>query len=197
MKRLTAFWIIGTVFAINVFANGVAYATDPIIGPDVATVSCSGSYINYQTANGSIVKYRARWEPKTITCNDGEYLPANSETCAICKQDNYCVGGPHLYSETADQGIEPCDNNLKAPAGSRKAGDCGKILHIAGGQMYLHLDRPVAPKPALAVKIDDTIYYANLDENNDVMTFGSDKKLHIKISTKNYTAFDNSVLYSK
>lgn len=206
MKQLTAFWVFSTVFAINVFANMVVYAADPIIGPDVATVSCSGSYINYQTADGAIVKYRARWIASQYTCPAGHYLPKDHTNCldeeTICKPNHYCAGGTYPYSETVDdQGMEPCPNNMKSPVGSKSVNDCGHILHVGNSIIYLHKQNADTNKPRLAVKVGTQTYYANMTPGADgakQMTSGSDTtKLHVKLGDTEYTVFDNSVFYQE
>ena len=192
MKRwLMTFLLVCSMFATNAFAD------DAAISFDASTANCFGS--NIGNATSGTVKFKARWRRKVIPCVAGQYVPAGSETTLKCPVNSFCPGplAPNTgfeYSETIAQGIETCPDNLKSPAGSKKLGDCGRILHVGGGIMYMHQERPV-DGPVLVIKIGSEKYYANLSNENNVMTLGSDKKLHIKYNSANYTAFDNSVLY--
>ena len=69
------------------------------------------SVSNLTTTDGATVALYARWTAKTITClNDGEYLPANSETCATCVAGSYCSNPANTqYTYTGNaQGITSC-----------------------------------------------------------------------------------------
>lgn len=192
MKRwLMTFLLVCSMFATNAFADGAA------IAPDASTANCFGNSIGNITSG--TVQYIARWRRNVISCGAGQYVPKESETAQPCPANSFCVGpdAPNTgfeYSETMDQGIESCPDNMKSPTGSKKIGDCGRILHIGDGIMYLHQERPTEG-PVLVVQIGTKKYYANLSNANNVMTLDSDKKLHIKYNGTDYTAFDNSVLY--
>ena len=63
------------------------------------------------TSNPANVTFYAKWTPKTITCaSAGQYLPANSETCAACPTDSYCPNAANTqYTYTGSaQGATAC-----------------------------------------------------------------------------------------
>ncbi len=73
----------------------------------------TGEYVSttkwtYDGENNTSIKYYPMWRAKTITCDNGGYLPAGSETCEICPAGSYCDGGTFEYSDTTDQGKYPC-----------------------------------------------------------------------------------------
>ena len=73
----------------------------------------TGEYVSttkwtYDGDNNTSIKYYPMWRAKTIKCDNGGYLPAGSEECAICPAGSYCDGGTFEYSDTTDQGKYPC-----------------------------------------------------------------------------------------
>ncbi len=73
---------------------------------------------------------------RTITCDSGEYLPANSTQCNKCILERYiCNGGTFDFSATKDQGITPkqdaMGNDIINPA-TDFATDIAKKMISAG-----------------------------------------------------------------
>ena len=47
-------------------------------------------------------------DPEPVPCNDGEYLPANSNTCSACTDQYYCTADTYTPS-SQPQGLKTCD----------------------------------------------------------------------------------------
>ena len=48
----------------------------------------------------------ALFTPKTISCNDNHFLPANSVVCSNCPNGYTCSGGDLIFNETKSSGID-------------------------------------------------------------------------------------------
>jgi len=118
----------GGTYAFN------ANQTQGLSGGDILVTNAIGSCSPAFTQN-----YGAIFEPISITCNQGYYLPADEIECVMCLTDNYCPGGTYTFNETVDQGITQCPSaHPFAPAGMWAATQCGRILHIGNEIIYLH-----------------------------------------------------------
>ena len=51
------------------------------------------------------VSIDAVFEPISITCQSGQYLPANTTSCVSCLSEATCSGGTYTFNETRTQGI--------------------------------------------------------------------------------------------
>ena len=93
-----------TPSAVTGYTFGGWYDDDPdAVGSNLVADIPEGS-------TGNKVLY-AKWTPKTITCaSAGQYLPANSETCAACPTDSYCPNAANTqYTYTGSaQGATAC-----------------------------------------------------------------------------------------
>ena len=128
-----------------------------------------------------------------INCDAGTYLPKDSTECVICPANNYCGGGRYNASDSEDQGIETCKNNLKSPEGTSSDKDCGVVLHIDGDILYLHADKR-GTGPWLAVKDSKgRVWYANTTPvgegriNAQPVSDGATKELHMMVDGVEYT----------
>ena len=71
---------------------------------------------NTTVANGCVVNYGEKlylkpvFEPNSFICDAGYYLPANTETCAICLATYDCYGGTFSFSEKSPQGLSTKQN---------------------------------------------------------------------------------------
>ena len=97
------------------------------------------------------------YEPNEHNCAPGYYLPAGVDSCTICPQNNYCIGGTYAFNETSEQGIEQCIGG-HAPVGSSICYE--HILHIGNDVVYLKSNKLTTP--SLNVGMDDGIFYANM-----------------------------------
>ena len=126
--------------------------------------------------------FTAIFEIITYTCLPGYYLPADTESCVICPENSYCVGGTYSFNETTNQGIESCNNSF-APIGSTKCYE--HILHV--GNEVLYLSSTKTTTPSLNVAYGDNVYYANATITPTTMTAGSEQYLK--------TIYNNIVYY--
>lgn len=132
--------------------------------------------------------------PAAVTCPAGTYLPAGATSCSVCPENSYCTGDSYEYSLTNDQGAETCLPGKVSPQGSKSAGECGKIMRVGEDILYLTSEKQTTP--ALAVKIDGSVYYAKmtaLSSGAKPMNGATTKSLRTKISGIEYSIHDNTV----
>lgn len=70
------------------------------------TIEGAGSLSDCFLNGHSDIKYQE------ITCEAGEYLPANSKDCTPCRTDSYCDGITNAVPSNKDQGITKCQEGL-------------------------------------------------------------------------------------
>ena len=129
-----------------------------------------------------------------ITCNEGYYLPANATECTICPGDSYCGGGTYTFNETLAQGITACPTGDYAPAGMWEPEQCGRILHVGDGFVYLRSTKKT--EHALNVDMDhDGIadYFGNMTTLDVPMSRGTQRKLKVRWDNVTYSIYDDSV----
>ena len=83
------------------------------------TASCTGDSNHTDASN-------KKW---TITqnCGAGKYLPANSQTCAVCPNGYYCTGISGKITSSSNQGLTSCPSDYNNSDGARSAiGNCYK-----------------------------------------------------------------------
>lgn len=84
------------------------------------------TYKTPEYADSDIIVY-VKFEIKKIHCDPGTYLPMNSESCDICNEGKYCLGGDFPYSQIVSQGEEDCDPEYPNSArGTKSAAKCYK-----------------------------------------------------------------------
>ena len=74
----------------------------------------------------SNVTINAKFEPINITCDNGQYLPANSVVCVSCPNEATCTAGTYPFNETKNQGIV-YDNPFQ---GNKQTGCTTNLLGI-------------------------------------------------------------------
>lgn len=161
--------------ASYVFANGTETnltwtALFEIAGYDInlLTPSNNTGACDIVYSNGlakSEITLRALYQINEYTCVAGQYLPANSDVCATCTANSYCVGGTYTYNASTAQGIVACDSGLTSPAGSSSASDCAAVSQCEAGYHY------VAGNPASCQA--NTINIDWKDASGDTFEFGS------------------------
>ena len=131
----------------------------------------------------------AVYENVPIECNPGYYLPENNTECVICAENHFCSGG---VNENAT--MESCPDGLVSPVGTTVADNCGKIMYI--GEDVLFLTQTQQTHPALAVKMDDTVYYAKVtpvSSGAKPMNIGTTYSLRTMLDDVEYSIHDNTV----
>lgn len=122
-----------------------------------------------------------------VECPAGQYLAKGQRTCDVCTEDSYCPGGKYDIFAEEDQGINKCDDSLKAPAGARSENDCGIILRIDGDALYMHADKR---GPSLVVDVNGKLWYADatpVKDGEETIYTNTNKKLHVLINGNEYT----------
>ena len=179
----------------NTITLGTPTKTGYTFGGWYTTSNFSGSAVT-QIAKGTTGNktFYAKWILASVTCHAGQYLPANSTTCATCPEDSYCSGGSFNYPNNSDNGIKACTTGLVAPQGTTSAGGCGKIMYVDGTKLYLTSEKRTSP--ALAVRIDGVVYYASmtsLASGAKPMNSATSKSLRTRINGIEYSIHDNTV----
>ena len=145
----------------------------------------------------------AHWERSKVECLPGTYLPANTDSCVTCLEDNYCAGGTFKILQPEDHGIVSCSTvasgGSKSPAGSKQASDCGYVLHIGDAndydKLYLH-GGDKDTHPSLVVEIKGQKWYGNMtpvSEGKKTISSRSNKRLHLQHNGIEYTAHGRDV----
>ena len=118
--------------------------------------TCDTGYTADGAANGSTTSTTGCLEivGGVLSCNNGYYLPANSNTCAKCPVNSYCPSGTYSFDETNNQGITSCPSGLFAPAGMWESAQCGHILHIGEKYVYLRSTKQTIPSLNVDVNFD-------------------------------------------
>ncbi len=140
----------------------------------------------------------AIYKPNKHDCATGFYMPANTDGCIECPENNYCVGGTYTFSETETQGILPCPSSHPyAPVGMWLESQCGRKLYVGGEYLYLHQSPAVPAEHRLYARIETGVYSANatpIIDNPDLkMSANTQRALHVKIDGIEYLIHDDSV----
>ena len=136
----------------------------------------------------------ASYDDLRVSCNPGYYLPADSESCTICPTDSYCSGGTYTFNETTAQGITACATGLFAPAGMWEAAQCGRILHVGDGFVYLRSTKKTTPALHLDLDHDGVAdYFGNMTTLDVPMSRDTQRKLKVRYNNITYSVYDDSV----
>ena len=140
----------------------------------------------------------AIYKPNKHDCATGFYMPANTDGCIECPENNYCAGGTYTFNETVTQGILPCpETHPYAPVGMWLESQCGRKLYVDGEYLYLHQSPAVPAEHRLYVRVNETVYSANatpIDSNPNIkMSANNQHSLHVKIDGIEYLIHDDSV----
>ena len=126
----------------------------------------------------------AQWEIISNSgCQPGYYSSQDSGECTICEENHYCIGGENST-------MKSCPPGLVAPVGTVSANECGKIMRI--GENVLYLTQKQQTTPALAVKIDDKIYYAKTTPVSQIEQ-PTKHFLRTRIDGIEYSIHDNAI----
>ena len=128
--------------------------------------------------------FYAKWKiVSTSGCQPGYYSSQDSAECTICEENHYCIGGENST-------MKSCPPGLVAPVGTVSADECGKIMRI--GEKVLYLTQKRQTIPALAVKIDDNIYYAKTTPVSQIEQ-PTKHFLRTRIDGIEYSIHDNTI----
>lgn len=134
----------------------------------------------------------AFYTPNVHECSRGYYMPANTDGCVVCPENNYCPGGTYTFNETITQGITACPDGMFAPVGSWECYE--RVLHV--GESVVYLKSHKVTEPSLHVKYDDSVYYANMTTIPTVMNRDSTHFLKIKYNSTEYYVCDDTTYKS-
>ncbi len=121
-----------------------------------------------------------------ISCAGGSYLAtANSTSCSAVGAGYWAAAS--VVSQGSAGVRNSCDSGLTTigfGAGADEAGDCGRVLNVNGGKIYLRSDKKTTP--SLNVSINGTTFYGNMGAS----TIGS---LKINSGGVTYSVYDESM----
>jgi len=138
--------------------------------------------------------WTALFEPNQHNCAQGSYLPANTDGCRLCPADSYCVGGTYTFNETLTQGIVSCASGLYSPSGMWEAAQCGRILHVGDGFVYLRATKKTSPALHLDLDHDGVAdYFGNMTTLDVPMSRETQRKLKVRYNNTTYSIYDDSV----
>lgn len=178
---------------------------------------CVGGVFEYNKTKSSGVEYKtlstnskfacaanfpatmqAVFTPNVHECLRGYYMPANTDGCVVCPENNYCVGGTYTFNETIAQGITICPENAPfAPIGMWTKLQCGRKLHIDDDVLYVHQEPANPTEHRLYIRVNDTVYSANATpkQNSSITktSINATQLLHIVMDGIEYLIHDDSV----
>lgn len=181
-KTLTGLFIV-VLMTANVFADDVLFLNNQ-------TFANSCNVLNLGVYDG-FASMIPRFVLTTYVCSPGYYLPKDSEGCARCSENSYCVGGTFQYDTDFDQGIAECPNSWYSPKGTASVDQCGHILHIGDNIVYLRSVKQTVP--SLNVRIGNDIFYGNMTTDDVVMHSGTERKLKVRVGDVIYSVYDDTV----
>lgn len=189
--------ILNSIFTISVLALSFNARADVIV--DIPANTTDPVMCNYSTLHayaGDSVVLEAVFEPIAINCPAGQYLSKTTAQCETCPADHFCPGSgddKFVFSENVELGVgvTECPSGTHAPQGATSAADCGKIIHIADSKLYLSETKRTSP--ALAIRVGDKTYYANMSEGSKPVSAGETTKLHVQFNGTDYTVHDITV----
>ena len=177
--------------------NGGTYAFNETVAQGITEKRLLNESIAYGCSNNllhpnnNITNMIPVWTANQHTCAPGYYLPANVDSCTICPQNNYCLGGTYAFNETENQGIEQCANSAPfAPVGSTVC--YPHILHIGDDVVYLKSTKLTTP--SLNIGMDDGIFYANMTTVPTPMNNATEHFLKIEYDNQIYYVCDDTTI---
>ncbi|MCQ2568362.1 MAG: hypothetical protein MJ163_02070, partial [Alphaproteobacteria bacterium] len=128
----------------------------------------------------------------SVTCNAGQYLPANSSACQICLANNYCGGGTFDYSTSA-QGLTVCPNSYVSLVGSTSVNQCGRLLHVDNDSLYLRQGKRTTPSLNFDTNNDGVPdLFGNMWLTNCPINSGTTREMIIEYNNQRYFVCDDT-----
>ena len=189
-------YIPASTFA-GLIANGSPTVTDmwreTFDNTQLAT-SCPAGTVRFITGYEEYWNGKVSCVDESLVCGVGEYLPAHWYECKTCPENHYCAGGTYPYSEILTQGMTACGVGLFAPAGMWEAAQCGRILHIGDGFVYLRATKKTTPALHLDLDHDGIAdYFGNMTTMDVPMSHGTQRKLKVRYNNTTYSIYEDSV----
>ena len=191
MNKICIGLSISVLSTANLFADGDMILPPNSVVPNACVAANTGVY------EDSFVMVPV-YEDAVYVCNPGYYLPAAMESCELCPQNNYCVGGGYKYNETTPQGIMECPNMWYSPAGMYELASCGRILHIGDNVVYLRSAKKTTPSLNIDIDNDgEPDFFGNITTDDVVMHSGAERKLKLNVNGTLYSVYDDTVEVSE
>jgi hypothetical protein len=127
-----------------------------------------------------------------ISCADGTYVATAGGVCENVGAGYYMASHDIAYGDTSTRGT--CASGLTTigyGAGASESGDCGRVLHVGGQNLYLRSAEKTAH--SLHVKIGGKTFYGNMSTTSKNMSAEATKKLNVKYNGTTYYVHDDSV----
>ena len=100
----------------------------------------------------------------------------------------------YTFNETLTQGIVSCDAGLFAPSGMWEVAQCGRILHVGDGFVYLRATKKTTPSVNVDLDHDGVAdYFGNMTTLDVPMSSGTQRKLKLRWDNTTYSVYDDSV----
>ncbi len=148
---------------------------------------CTPCLENYTTYGEKISASACR-----IQCQGGSYLATANAT--RCTDVGPSYWAPQAWVTQGSVGTRNrCPDGMTTigyGAGADESGDCGRVLHIGDGKLYLRSGKKT--ELSLNVKIGDTTYYGNMSTEDNYMSDGITQRLKINIDGTEYSVYDDS-----
>ena len=155
--------------------------------------SCPAGTVQFITGYEDYWGGRVSCVDENLVCGAGEYLPTHWFQCEQCPENNYCPGGTYTYNGNS-QGATQCPTGLFAPSGMWEAAQCGRILHVGDGFVYLRATKKTAPSLHLDLDHDGVAdYFGNMTTLDVPMSRGTQRKLKVRYNNTTYSIYDDSV----
>ena len=160
---------------------------------DSGAASCTACATSNGYANsGLTAESHAGVKSCTVSCGGGSYVAASGAACSNVGAGYYKATHTVKQTETSTPG--QCSSGLTTigyGAGADEADDCGHILHVEDGQLYLRSAKKT--DKAIVVKVGNDNFYGNMTTTETNMSDGVSKKLKIKDNGITYYVHDDSV----
>lgn len=121
-----------------------------------------------------------------VTCGGGKYVATAGAGCVDVGIGYWGAGG--TVAENATLARNQCAAGLTTigtGAGADEAADCGRVLHVGDGKLYLRSVKKTTP--SLNISINGTTFYGNMTEGT------SKGSLRINSGGKTYSVHDDSM----
>ena len=158
---------------------------------------------SYGATSGTTLNEKCNQTVAMTTCKAGYYM--NDDICTACPKGTYkatagnatsctVASEDHYVSTTGATSQTQCYTGLVSPQGTTSASGCGKMMYVDGTKLYLTSEKQTSP--ALAVRINGVVYYANitpLSSGAKTMNAETTKSLRTRINGIEYSIHDNTV----